>query len=130
MSLCSCGSCAYLRVSRAGPDSWPRPVTSLKPKVFLRSEIPVGPALPTLALSPLPATLMAHSASVADKGLTVRLSLLDATLTKHREYHPSSQMRSLHPEWCYRKPYLFVCPFIRSLLRYLLTSLLPETAAP
>ena len=38
--------------------------------------------LPPLALSPLPATLMACPASVANKRLTARLSSLDATLMK------------------------------------------------
>jgi len=51
-------------------------VTSFRPKIFLRS------GLPTLALSPLPATLMTRSASVADKRLTVILNPLDATRSK------------------------------------------------
>ena len=66
-------------------------VTSFKPRVLLRSkldrnfgaEIPTWSGLPTLALSPLPATLMALPASVADKRLTAGLSPLDATLTKN-----------------------------------------------
>src|SRR5438445_8630226 len=48
----------------------------------------------------------ASESSVANMGLTKILSPLDATLTKNRGYHPSSQMRSWHPEWCYGRPYL------------------------
>src|SRR5713226_3234341 len=40
--------------------------------------------LPTIALSPLAATLMDPPASVANKRLTAQLSPLDATLTKNR----------------------------------------------
>ena len=43
---------------------------------------PVPSELPPLALSPLPATLMARPASVANKRLTSWLSSLDATLMK------------------------------------------------
>src|SRR6266849_5884427 len=43
-----------------------------------------GPIRPTLALSPLDATLMGHLASVANKRLTAWLSPVDATLTKNR----------------------------------------------
>src|SRR5258708_6840716 len=43
------------------------------------------------ALSPLPATLIDLPASVANKRLTAGLTLLDATLTKNRGAHPSSQ---------------------------------------
>src|SRR6266478_1866248 len=42
-------------------------------------------------VSPLAATLMHPPASVANKRLTVGLSPLDATLTKNRGVHPSSQ---------------------------------------
>src|SRR5712692_2314850 len=41
-------------------------------------------SLPTIALSPLAATLMDIPASVANKRLTARLNPLDATLTKIR----------------------------------------------
>src|SRR5713226_4615155 len=47
--------------------------------------------LPYFALSPLAATLMGLPASVANKRLTFRLNPLDATLTKNRGAHPSSQ---------------------------------------
>ncbi len=43
------------------------------------------------ALSPLPATLIDLPASVANKRLTVWVNPLDATLTKNRGAHPSSQ---------------------------------------
>jgi hypothetical protein len=68
-------------------------------------------------VSPLPATLMDLSASVANKRLTARLTPLDATLTKNRGARPTSQklfsllalprrrsdvpMRFLHPERFY-----------------------------
>src|SRR6266849_1097299 len=62
--------------------------TSLPPD-FLTSRSPYPPAptpqasLPTIALSPLGATLMDVPASVANKRLTARLSSLDATLTRN-----------------------------------------------
>ena len=54
---------------------------------------PVGP-LPTLALSPLPATLVNLPASVANKRLTSWLSPLDAILTKNRGVPPATLGRS------------------------------------
>src|SRR5712692_7773055 len=45
----------------------------------------------SVRVSPLAATLMDLPASVANKRLTVGLSPLDATLTKNRGVHPSSQ---------------------------------------
>ena len=49
------------------------------------------PRQQSASLSPLAATLMHPPASVANKRLTVGLSPLDATLTKNRGVHPSSQ---------------------------------------
>src|SRR6266581_3672372 len=74
------------------------------------------------SISPLAATLMGLLASVPNKRLTTCLSPLDATLTKNRggtSFKPKANLS-------------FVKPFIRSLSRYLLTSLLraPLLARP
>src|SRR5713226_65019 len=76
--------------------------------------------LPTIALSPLAATLMDPPASVANKRLTAWLTPLDATLTKNRGYHPSSQKPYLSSSAPSSVPYL-----LTSLPPYLLTSLPP-----
>src|SRR6266446_7885542 len=49
------------------------------------------PRQQSASVSPLAATLMDLPASVANKRLTAGLSPLDATLTKNRGVHPSSQ---------------------------------------
>src|SRR6266478_3753694 len=49
------------------------------------------PRQQSASVSPLAATLMDLPASVANKRLTVGVSPLDATLTKNRGVHPSSQ---------------------------------------
>src|SRR6266478_3075324 len=59
--------------------------TSFTPKAFPCHASENSP------VSPLAATLMDLPASVANKRLTVGVSPLDATLTKNRGVHPSSQ---------------------------------------
>src|SRR5713101_9883060 len=57
-----------------------------RPSTTVARRSPVGPlsdSLPTVALSPLAATLMDLPASVANKRLTPQLNPLDATLTKN-----------------------------------------------
>src|SRR5882672_5438191 len=53
-----------------------------------------------IPVSPLAATLMKSPASVANKRLTARLSLLAATLTKNRgeEALPCASDKDAHPE--------------------------------
>jgi hypothetical protein len=60
------------------------PPKSLHPRTLLSRQ-------QSTPVSPLPATLMDLPASVANKRLTARLTPLDATLTKNRGAHPSSQ---------------------------------------
>ncbi len=72
-----------------------------------------GGAWGEFPISRLAATLMDLPASVANKRLTAWLSPLDATLTKNRGVPPSGQSLSLIDR-----------SFVRSLPRYLFTSLL------
>jgi hypothetical protein len=93
------------------PFNDPRPNAIQSPSKACRPR-PLPSRQHRAPLSPLPATLMDHPASVANKRLTENLTPLDATLTKNRgRGAPYLSLRStkLQPPLCFHL--LTNCPF-------------------